>query len=671
MIKIRTLATIFAITLILVGIVVISGWVFHLPLLTQIRPGMVAMVVNTALGFLLTGIVVLISNYPFAYQRILQLGLSSIIIIFAALSLSQDIFQYDIGIDRMFINPWLLDGSPMPGRMAQNTSIGFILSGVIGILLPYGYRKSIGILIQLLTFFILVIAIVGIIVYSLKLQYVFNWYTYTRMAVHTATMFAIVSGAWWAIWSQSDWFYQFYKDKEDSKIIVITGAILLSLLLIAGLSGVSIVTHLLEGLDPSANTNLDVETFSQQIITQMQFIFLTTFSLILMGLTLLYWQVAPLVRKVVASELEANKSKQRLQESEERYAMAVKGSHTGLWVWDVGTEHVYFSPQFKHLLGYSDDEFPNLMSSFQKSLHPDDYKRVLDNINRHVKEGVPYNVEYRIKKKSGEYRWFHAIGELRGNEEGSSTRMAGSVTDVTERKKVEQMKNEFISIVSHELRTPLTSIKGSIGLLIGKFSDNCNDKAKKLLEIANNNCERLIRLINDILDIEKIEAGKMDFNFQKINIKDLVNEAAKANEEYVKKFHVKLHVECNEDAFVFGDYDRLMQVVTNLISNAAKFSHEGGEVVLSVTTNNSFVRVLVKDNGEGIPVGFQSKIFEKFVQADSSNTRQIGGTGLGLSICKAIVEKHHGKIGFVTLEGKGTTFYFDLVRNGHRGNGGK
>lgn len=234
------------------------------------------------------------------------------------------------------------------------------------------------------------------------------------------------------------------------------------------------------------------------------------------------------------------------------------------------------------------------------------------------------------------------------------------VRDITERKKIEKMKTEFISIVSHELRTPLTSIKGSLGLLLGKFGDAFAEQPKKLLEIAKNNCDRLIRLINDILDIEKIEHGKMEFKFNKLNLRQLLIDAVEANMEFANKFNVTLKLNCETDAFISGDYDRLMQVITNLLSNAIKFSYEKGEVIVGIKFLDETIRVFVEDHGKGIPGQFQSKVFSKFAQADSSASRGVSGTGLGLNICKAIVESHHGTIGFDTEEGHGATFYFDL-----------
>ncbi|HEX8833412.1 MAG TPA: ATP-binding protein, partial [Abditibacteriaceae bacterium] len=233
--------------------------------------------------------------------------------------------------------------------------------------------------------------------------------------------------------------------------------------------------------------------------------------------------------------------------------------------------------------------------------------------------------------------------------------------DITDRKRMDRMKTEFISTVSHELRTPLTSIRGSLGLLAGGVTGELPAAAKPLVEIAMNNSERLVRLINDILDIEKIESGGMDFHLQPDDLEALVVEALELNRAYGEAFDVRFELDnqLTRKAQVYVDHDRLEQVLANLLSNAAKFSPQGETVTVSLLQHGSLLRVAVRDKGEGIPTEFRKRIFQKFAQADSSDTRQKGGTGLGLSISKALIENMNGYIGFETGAG-GTTFYFDL-----------
>jgi PAS domain S-box-containing protein len=235
------------------------------------------------------------------------------------------------------------------------------------------------------------------------------------------------------------------------------------------------------------------------------------------------------------------------------------------------------------------------------------------------------------------------------------------IRDTSERKVMEQMKNEFVSTVSHELRTPLTSIHGALGLLLGKVADTIPPKMKMLLDTAYRNSERLSLLINDILDLEKIESGKLDFEFHLVDIVKLTQQAITANEGYADKHHVKLQLLASPDnALVFGDDHRLLQVFANLMSNAIKYSPTNGTVEIRIQPQETSWRIDVRDHGRGIPLAFKSQIFQRFAQADSSDTREKGGTGLGLSISKAIVERHQGVIGYESEEGQGTEFYFTL-----------
>jgi PAS domain S-box-containing protein len=237
----------------------------------------------------------------------------------------------------------------------------------------------------------------------------------------------------------------------------------------------------------------------------------------------------------------------------------------------------------------------------------------------------------------------------------------GIVRDITERKQMERMKSEFVSTVSHELRTPLTSIRGALGLVLGKFASGLPDKARQLLETANRNSERLTLLINDILDLEKIESGRLEFEFKALDLLAITHQAIIANEGYGQQHEVHLQlVDAPESAIVWGDEHRLLQVFANLISNAVKYSSPLGMVEVSVSRRDGHFRVSVRNYGRGIPAEFRNRIFQRFAQADSSDTREKGGTGLGLSITKAIVERHGGNIDFNSEEGACTEFFFDL-----------
>lgn len=226
-----------------------------------------------------------------------------------------------------------------------------------------------------------------------------------------------------------------------------------------------------------------------------------------------------------------------------------------------------------------------------------------------------------------------------------------TLRDITARKEVERLKNEFVSTVSHELRTPLTSIRGALGLVTA-LGAMLPEKARGLIEIAHRNAERLIALVNDILDMEKIQSGKMEFALGRTELYAAAHEAVESNRTYAANRNVTLRLVAWMDPLpVVADTQRLQQVLANLLSNAIKFSNEGDTVTVSVAEELGRARVTVHDTGPGVPAAFRDRIFQKFAQADSADTRSKGGSGLGLSITKAIVERHGGEVGFTSEPG--------------------
>jgi PAS domain S-box-containing protein len=235
------------------------------------------------------------------------------------------------------------------------------------------------------------------------------------------------------------------------------------------------------------------------------------------------------------------------------------------------------------------------------------------------------------------------------------------IVDISQRKHMERLKDEFVATVSHELRTPLTSISGSLGLLVGQWSDRLPESATRLVSIAHKNVQRLVRLINDILDIEKIESGRVVFNFIRVELRQVVEQAIEDTRGLAGEFGVNMRLDAAPvETEVNADPDRLAQVITNLLSNAIKFSSKGGEVLVAMEKRGNACRVSVRDHGSGIPEQFKSHVFEKFAQADATNARQKGGTGLGLSIVKQIVERLGGQVGFSDAPDGGTIFYVEL-----------
>ena len=355
---------------------------------------------------------------------------------------------------------------------------------------------------------------------------------------------------------------------------------------------------------------------------------------------------------------ELKDREEKLRQSEQLFSNAFHRSPAVLAITDPATgRHLDVNENWELAFGYKRDEIVNT-TSVQMDIWVD-IKQRNEFLRRMEEEGAVYGMEMQFKTGTGGTCDLLASGEFIIIDQQKRLLFAGQ--DITKSKELDRLKSEFISTVSHELRTPLTSIKGSLGIIASGLTGELPDAAKPLLDIANKNSERLVILINDILDIEKIEAGHMKFRLEPLQIGTTVNKAIDAIAGYAEEFNVTFDLIANApDCQVLGEENRLLQVLANLMSNAAKFSPEGGTIEVAVRVADGKVRVSVADQGPGVAPEFEHRMFEKFAQADSSDTRAKGGTGLGLSISKAIIEQHNGSIGFDTELGRGSIFYFDL-----------
>jgi PAS domain S-box-containing protein len=320
-----------------------------------------------------------------------------------------------------------------------------------------------------------------------------------------------------------------------------------------------------------------------------------------------------------------------------------------------------FNPAAEAIFGYSASE---MLGSKVNKLMPEPFRSDHDSYMRNYLEtGIPKVIGVGrevvgLRKDGSIFPLELSVSEVL-LEEGRL--FTGIIRDITERRKMERLKREFISTVSHELRTPLTSIHGALGLLLGGVVGELPEKAGTLLSIARNNTARLMKLINDILDLEKLESERMSFRIESVNMRDVAVSSLEDNQTLAQERAIELIFNVQgESHFVLGDRDRLVQVATNLLSNALKFSPDNGRIDVSLSSAGGSVTMSVADHGPGVPEDFKDMIFEKFAQADSSDTRRKGGTGLGLSISKGIVERLGGSIGFASPPGGGAVFHFSL-----------
>lgn len=364
---------------------------------------------------------------------------------------------------------------------------------------------------------------------------------------------------------------------------------------------------------------------------------------------------------------ESQQAERELERLNRRNELILESVGEGIYGINLAGECTFVNPAALEFTGHSRQELMSAARTMHEILQP--YKP--DGSDYPWEDSASY-----ATLTDGEIR--RVTGEMMVRKDGSAfpvdyvvtpiveddDRILGVVVtfqDVTQRRAVEQMKNEFISIVSHELRTPLTSIRGSLGLLASGLLLKFPEKADKMLKIAVENTDRLVRLINDILDIERLESGKVTIEQAELDLAKLMRGASDTMTAMASANKVKLQTELLEQT-VWADSDRILQVLTNLLSNAIKFSHEGQKVRLTASLNedDNWVTVCVADSGRGIPEDKIAKIFERFGQVDASDSREKGGTGLGLPICKTIVEQHGGRLWVESEPGKGSRFLFTL-----------
>jgi len=375
----------------------------------------------------------------------------------------------------------------------------------------------------------------------------------------------------------------------------------------------------------------------------------------------------------------------------EQFELAVDGSNDGIWDWDLRSNTFFLSAQWKAQLGWADHELPNTFETFESRIHPDDKARVMESVQDYQSGKISsYAVELRLRHKDGTYRWILTRGKAIRNAVGESVRMAGSHTDITERKQAEQQlvdfarnlelknrqldeaaaraeaanvaKGQFLANMSHEIRTPMNGVIGMIGLLL---DTPLNAEQREYAQTVNSSADSLMHIINNILDFSKIEAKKIELETLDFDLRELIGDSLSGvtHEAHEKGLELHWSIELGVPVHLTGDPGRLRQILINLMGNAIKFTH-AGKVEIGVSQLSgagegfAVLRFSVRDTGIGIPADKTSLLFERFSQIDASTTRQYGGTGLGLAICKQLAGLMGGEIGVTSREGCGSEFWF-------------
>jgi PAS domain S-box-containing protein len=350
-----------------------------------------------------------------------------------------------------------------------------------------------------------------------------------------------------------------------------------------------------------------------------------------------------------------------LVESRARSSAIVNNVVDGLILIDAYGRIEQFNPSCEKMFGYTQDEIIGqnvtlLMQGKDATNHGRYLERYREGEGGHI---LGTTRELEAIDKSG--RVFPIELAISAVAADGATKFSGVIRDISQRKEVERMRKEFVSTVSHELRTPLTSIRGSLTLIDNMAPKDLPPKMGKLIGVARKNTERLILLVNDILDFEKLRAHKTNFAFEQVDLNEEIRKAMDLNQGYADDAQISLGLDLTpQTALVELDPEKFQQVLANLISNAVKYSRPSGNVKLKTAFAGDMARIEIEDRGEGIPESFRPLVFEPFSQADGSVTRKKGGTGLGLNISKELVEGMKGRIGFDSLEGYGTTFWVEF-----------
>ncbi|MRD49472.1 response regulator [Caenimonas koreensis DSM 17982] len=352
-----------------------------------------------------------------------------------------------------------------------------------------------------------------------------------------------------------------------------------------------------------------------------------------------------------------------LRASDERYQLAVRGSSAGLWDWDIAAGTMFYSPRFKALLGYTDEEFPDVPSSLANIVHEDDRQAMHDLLRAHLGEDAPYSGECRLRLKSGEYRWFLITGMAKREPNGRAFRMAGSIIDVTERKRAEQVlmesnraKDEFIATLAHELRNPLAPIRTGLDIL--KKDAANGPPSQRARDTMERQLAHMIRLIDDLLDISRINSGKIRLEKTRTRLSSAIESAVEISRPAMQARGHQLKLALPDSPIeLMADPTRLAQALGNLLNNAAKYTPAGGHISMRARQEAGMAVVEVTDDGVGIAPDMLEKIFTLFTQVGRTLDHAQGGLGIGLYLVRSLVTMHGGTVTAASAgTGQGSTF---------------
>ena len=363
------------------------------------------------------------------------------------------------------------------------------------------------------------------------------------------------------------------------------------------------------------------------------------------------------VARDISDRLAAERA---IRESELRLALALENSGLAIFDWNLSSNLVHLGKEWGVIRGGEPAATVTPIQKLEQLVHPDDLPALRERIRDLVRGEISaYRVEHRVRALDGSWKWIESCAKVSERDAaGRALRITGTNADISERRAVGELKNAFIANVSHELRTPLTGIIASVELLREGALGELPPEARRFVDMAHGNGERLANLIDDLLDLERIESGRMHLDLERLELAAILKEATTLNAAYAGRYKASIRVgEIPPGIFVMADRRRLQQVLANLISNAAKNSPADGDVLVEAGRYDGRVVLSVSDRGEGVPEAFVPRLFGKFEQAGAGKK---GSTGLGLAVTKSLVDKMGGRIGYRPREGGGACFWVEL-----------
>jgi PAS domain S-box-containing protein len=631
------------------GGLVVAGWLTVAVALIQVLPGLPPMQYNTALGFMICGAALLSAVLDLRRPTALLGGLSAAM---GVATLCEYLVHADLGLDNLLGETYVLTGVMDPGRMAPNSALALSLAGAA--LLGLSCRsvaRSRHVYPAVLGSIVIAIGTAALVGYAAGVPGAYGWGQFNRMAVHTALGFILLGGgtvglAWKAAQDESSeapaWL--------PSLAVVAVGTVTICMwyALSAG-TGIQARSRILIPSAPLGGPALPNVTLAAGIL-----------SALLLGWCLRLEQTSRRrARSLAASNLALNQQSRAREQAEERLhqlAAIVESSNDAILAtsldgtiltWNYGAERLY---------GYTQSEVQGRHVSL---LHEQRQSGVIELFEKVMRGGQIEQLEVVNLAKDGRRIDVALTVSPVLDRSGLVVGASSIARDITERKQLEQMKDDFVGTVSHELRTPLTAIKGFIELVADGDAGPLTDSQLEFLQIASRNTDRLGNLINDLLDVNTIEAERLEIRSDPTDLSALLADVASTFRAMAHAKRLQFREEIDRVPMIMGDGPRLVQVFSNLVSNAIKYT-PAGEIGLRARASADGVEIEVYDSGIGLSPAEQAQLFTKFFRGRNPIVTESGGTGLGLVIAKAIVEKHGGSISVDSQPNRGTRFRVTL-----------